>query len=311
MQLGATADEGHPHNDVGSWQIWRSGRWLSRETTGYAQNIVGFTGGQVDTNNAVAHNSLFVGNQGPADSWRVGQSTVRRLESQPAYSYVNVDLSPLYRATRVEVDNPNAAHVEREFIFLRSLETLVVFDRIESTAAPTSKTFLAHFETSPSVDQANHVVTAVNGTQALRVTTLVPPNPTYRPIVNESGEVGQFRLEVQTAGTAQSYFLNVLQAKGATDANVAASVVDGGSSYTLTLTHPSLGSAVITLQKGRVSAGGTITIAGVTTGLATGVQSMAVTDAGVAWGGGGGTQLPQLPNAPTGLRIIPPPGFDW
>ena len=303
LQLGVTSDEGHQHNDVGTWQMWRNGRWLSRESTGYAQNIIGFGGSQVDTNNAAAHNSLLVGNLGPATGRRIGQSSVTRLESRPVYSYASVDLTPVYRSTRVEQDNPFVSHLEREFIFLRAIETLVVFDRIESTSAAPAKTFLAHFETNPTVDQASRVVTAVNGSQALRLTTLVPSNPTYRPIVNEGGQVGQFRLEVQTGGAAQSYFLNVLQAKGVTDANVAASVVDGGSLYTLTLTHPSLGSAVITLQKGRESTGGTIRIAGVTTALSTTVQTMVVTDSGVAWGGAGGSQLP---NAPSGLRIIPP-----
>ncbi len=302
LQLGVTEDEGHQHNDVGSWQMWRNGRWVSRESTGYSQNIIGYGGGQVDTNNAAAHNSLFVGTQGPASGWRVGQSTVQRLESRPAYSYVSADLTPAYRATRVELDNASVSHVEREFIFLRGMETLVVFDRVESTTAAANKTFLAHFETSPTVDAANRVVTAVNGTQALRVTTLVPSVPTYRPIVNEGGQVGQYRLEVQTSGAAQSYFLNVMQSKGATDANVVASVVDGGSLYTVTLTHPTLGTVNISLQKGRVSSGGTITVAGVTSSLATTVQSMSVTDNGVAWGGAASTQLP---NAPTGLRIVP------
>jgi hypothetical protein len=302
LQLGVTEDEGHQHNDVGSWQMWRNGRWLSRESTGYSQNIVGFAGTQVDTNNAAAHNSLFVGTLGPASGWRVGQSTVRRLESRPVYSYINVDLTPTYRATHPSLDNTAASHVEREFIFLKPIETLVVFDRIESTSAAPAKTFLAHFEASPTVDQANRVVTAVNGSQALRVMTLVPSSPTYRPIVNEGGQVGQFRLEVQTGGAAQSYFLNVLQAKGVSDANVAATVVDAGSSYVLTVAHPTLGNAVITLQKGRESTGGTITIGGATTGFSTTVQAMSVSDSGVSWGGAGGTTLP---NAPTGLRIVP------
>ncbi len=72
----------------------------------------------------------------------------------------------------------------------------------------------------------------------------------------------------------------------------------------MTLTHPTLGTAVIALQKGRESSGGSITIGGVTTGLSTTVQSISVTDSGVAWGGAGGTTLP---NAPTGLRIVPGP----
>ena len=301
LQMGVTEDEGHQHNDAGSWQMWRNGRWLSRESTGYAQNIIGYGGTSVDTNNAIAHNTLIVGGKGPASGWRVGQSVVRRLESQPLYSYMNVNLTPAFRATRVELDNPAISYLEREFIFLRPIETLVIFDRIESTATAT-KSFVAHFETAPSVDAANHVVTAVNGTQALRINTLVPAAPTYRPIVNEGGQVGQFRLEVETAAAPQSYFLNVLQAKGSTDANLTSSVVDNGSAYVLTMTHPTLGTATINIPKGRSSAGGTITIGGVTTALSGTVQNMSVTDNGVTWGGGGQSQLP---NPPTGLRLIP------
>ena len=130
----------------------------------------------------------------------------------------------------------------------------------------------------------------------------MPAAPTYRPIVNEGGTIGQFRLEVETPAAPQSYFLNVLQAKGATDANVTSAVVDNGTAYVLTLTHPTLGSVTINIPKGRSSAGGSITVGGVTTALASTVQNMSVSDSGVTWGGTGQTQLP---NAPSGLRLVP------
>jgi len=302
LQLGVTDDEGHQHNDVGSWQIWRSGRWLSRESTGYAQDIAGFGGGLVDTSDGVAHNSLLVGGRGPIGGWRLGQSTVTRLESRPRYAYVNADLTPTYRASRSDVDNTNVSHIEREFLFLRDWETLIIFDRVESPSATPSKVFLAHFETSPTVDASNRIVSAVSGAQAVRLSTLVPAAPTYRPVVNEGGQVGQFRVEVQTSGSSQSYFLNVVQSKGAADANVSASAVDNGSAYVVTLTHPTLGTSSVTFLKGRSSAGGSVTIGGVTTALTSTVQNMSVTDNGVTWGGGGQSQLP---NPPTGLRLIP------
>ncbi len=302
LQLGVTEDEGHQHTDVGTWQMWRNGRWLSRESTGYVQSLLGFGGEMVETDAAIAHNSLLVNGRGPSSNYHVGESVVRRLESRPNYSYINVNLTPVYRSTRASFDNPAVSYLEREFLFLRPFETLVVFDRIESSSATATKQFIAHFETSPTVDAANRVVTAVNGSQALRVTTLVPAAPTYRPIVNEGGQVGQYRLEVEAPGGTQSYFLNVLQAKGVTDSNITTSVVDSGAAYVLTITHPTLGSSSITFQKGRSSAGGAITIAGATTALSTTVQSVTVNDAGVTWGGAAGTQLP---NAPGNLRVIP------
>lgn len=52
-------------------------------------------------------------------------------------------------------------------------------------------------------DVGTRTVTAINGPQALRVTTLVPASPTYRPVVAEGGPVGQYRLEVETSGATQ------------------------------------------------------------------------------------------------------------
>jgi hypothetical protein len=305
LQLGVTDDDGHRHNDVGSWQLWRHGRWVSRETTGYAQDIVGFGGVMVDANNAAAHNSLLVSGKGPAAGYQVGQTVVRRLESRPGYTFASVDLTPSYRATHPVLDNPAVAHVERDVIFVRALETLVLFDRVEATTAAPGKVFLAHFETSPVVDAAARTVTAVNGTQVLRLTTLVPAAPIYRPVVNEGGQVGQFRVEIETAGTPLSHFLNVLQAKGAADAVVTASVVDNGASYTVTLAHPTRGTTLLVLEKGRVSAGGSITTAGQAAALATTVQSVTVTDAGVTWGAAAPVST-QPPAAPSGLRVTPP-----
>ena len=300
LQLGVTDDEGHQHNDVGTWQMWRGGRWVSRETTGYSQDIIGVGGTQVDTNTASAHNALFVNGKGPAAGYRVGQTVMTRLESRAGYTYAAVDLTPAYRATHPVLDNPAVVHVEREFVFVRGLETLVAFDRVESTSGAHPKLFLAHFETSPTVDVPSRTVTAVNGPQALRLTTLVPSAPTFRPVVNEGGQVGQFRVEIETSGAPLSYFLNVMQARGAADANVAASVVDAGTAYNVTLAHPTRGTVLLSFQKGGTSSGGTVTIGGATSPLATTVQGMTVTDAGVTWGGPTPTTPPA---APTGLRI--------
>lgn len=304
LQMGVTQDEGHRHNDVGSWQLWRAGRWLSRESTGYSQDIIGYGGTSVDVNNAAAHNTLFIGGRGPASDYQSGPTVVRRLESRPGYSFAAVDLTPSYHSSYPQLDNAAASHVEREFLFIRSLEALIVFDRVESTTTGATKTFIAHFESSPAVDAGARTVTAVNGPQAVRIMTLVPDAPNYRPVVNEGGAAGQYRLEVEAAGAAQSYFLTVLDAKGANDANLGASVADNGSAYTLTLTHPSKGSATVVFQKGRTSTGGSVVIDGQSASLTSAVSGIQVTDQGVTW------DAPPIgiPSAPTGLRIIRPPG---
>jgi hypothetical protein len=290
LQLGLAQDPGHGHNDMGNWQIWRNGRWLSRESTGYSDTVAGYAGGGgVDTNNAVAHNVILINGVGgsPNHDQPTTRYAMRRLESRPQYAYAAVDLTPAYSA--------RATRVEREFLFIRSLETMIVFDRLN---AATTKTFLAHFEQNPTVDQANRVVNAVNGTQALRMTTLLPANVTYR-VVTEGGSVGQYRLEADSAGAGQTYFLNVMQAKGAADPDLGMSIVDNGSSYTVTLTHPVQGTVTVTFQKGAATNGGSVAISGQTYQLSSGMQSMTVGPTGPVWGG---STTP--PVAPTGVRII-------
>jgi hypothetical protein len=283
LQLGVTTDEGHQHTDVGSWQLWRKGWWLSRETTGYSQDITGVGGAAVDAGTASAHNVLFVNGQGPAAGRRVGQAIVKRLESQPAYFYANADLTPAYRSTHPVLDNAAVVHVEREYIFIRPFETVVTFDRLESVSSSQPKLFITHFESAPTVDEERRQIVYAQGGQTLRMTTVLPAGVRYRPIVNEGGRIGQHRVELEASGEPQTYFLNVIQAGDDREAAVSAAVTDSGAEFELRVTHPTRGTVLLTFQKGVSSSGGTITIGGVRTALASTVQKLTVTDQGVTW----------------------------
>jgi hypothetical protein len=165
----------------------------------------------------------------------------------------------------------------REYVFVRGLETLVILDRVQSSSATATKTFLSHCETNPTTGAAT--ATCTNGGQALVMTTLVPASPSLR-VVAEGGGIGQHRIEVDTSpGTAQSYILTVLQAKDAAGASLAPSVVEDASTFTVTLN----GSNGIVFQKGMTSTGGSITTGGSTTAFRADVQGIAVGDAGPAW----------------------------
>ena len=94
FQLGQTVDDGHQHADKGNFQIWKNGRWLTREATGYVDSIVGYNNRSADSQSAEAHNTLLIGGQGVAQ-WPRTQATVRRLESTASYLYANTDLSSL------------------------------------------------------------------------------------------------------------------------------------------------------------------------------------------------------------------------
>jgi hypothetical protein len=292
LQLGDLKGVGHTHLDYGNWQIWRSGRWLSRESTGYSDTIMGYGGrGTASTTDTIAHNAVLVNGAGIGVGERNGSPIVTRLESRPEYSFAAVDLSPAYRnnvccSGHPERDNAAIKHLEREYVFIRRLETMVIFDRILATDAGgisadnAVKTFLAHFEQEPTIEDANHV-TAANGPQTLRLTTLVPARARYQ-VVQEGG-VGQYRLEVNDSGSAQSYFLHVLQARDKTKANLTASVDENKNSYTVTLGDPMHGPVTLIFNKGATSSGGSITMDRREMPLNAHVQDITVTDEGPVW----------------------------
>jgi hypothetical protein len=157
------------------------------------------------------------------------------------------------------------------------------------------KTFLLHSESHPLIQDSNHVLCS-NGTQALRLTNLVPSHPRYA-VVYDSTNVGsyaadhpdwfQYRLEVNDSGSAQSYFLSVLQARDASGADLTTTLAEDGVSYTVTLTHPMRGTAVVKFQKGMISSGGEFGYAASGTHalapLAGSIQGIMVTDSGPVW----------------------------
>lgn len=256
LSFGMEHGVGHNHVDYGAFQIWRGGKWLSRESVGYGNSgvdVVGLGGnGSSDVSGPVAHNTVGVGNALPEDE---GDPVVTRLESQPGYAFASVDLSSTFKS----------ATVVRDVLFVRSLETMVIFDR-------GANVFLAHCETAPAVSGSR--ATCTNGSQALVVSSLVG-SPSIS-VVDEGGDSGQPRVEIRTA---QNEMITVLQAKDANAPALAPTVVDDGASYTVTLS----GKVSIQLAKGATSTGGSITIDGTTTPLRATVQPMAITASGPSW----------------------------
>jgi hypothetical protein len=276
-QMGAPVNFTHNHYDWGTFQIWKNGRWLSRESVGYAQSVAGFGGsGSEDTNSAYAHNSLlFGGNAMVADGSSQQQNVVvSRLESQPGYTF----------AVSNEGLNSPQKWI-REFLFVRDLDTTVILDRLNTSSASTSTTFLLHSETNPTIEDAQHI-TDTSGTEALRTTFLVPAAPSIK-VVSEGGP-GQFRIEATNSnpGNTTSYFLTVLQAKDSTAANISPSVVDSnpGSPASGTFAVTLDANHTIVFNKGTSSSGGTITINGTQTNLRADVEPITINTTGITWG---------------------------
>lgn len=292
----------HQHFDSGTFQLWRAGQWLTRETVSYTENIVGWSGlGTVPANQTHGHNGILFHGVGAAWGTFDGYPKVTRLETQDAYAYSATDLHDAYRNTGqyepAERDNPYVASIVREFLYLRALDTLLVFDRLGASAdsqtkvgwtgdilAPEAveKTFLLHATASPTI--SGNVVTITAGTQQLLAHFLVPAAPTLRVVNEGSPPVGQYRVEADTSGSALSYFVTALELGGPGATALAPTVAEASDGFTVTLKRGAL-SAVVSLAKGAASSGGTVSINGAAaTPLRTTVQPITVTDCGPVWG---------------------------
>ena len=295
---------GHTHGDNGNFHIERNGYWLTKESTGYSVSIAGWGGaGGVDASDAAAHNVMFYNGSGPNINYAIGRPAVVRLESNPNYAYMASDLSIAFHSSDSRFDNSAADTTVREYLFVRPLETLVLLDRMRSTSSSAQKGIAVHFENSPSVTGTRAV--GQNGTQALEVTSVLPASSATRVITE--GSAGRYRLELETSGLTQTYFLTVLQARDASAAGLTINSSEDANTITLTL-QSDLGSAKIIFNKGATSSGGqfgfspTQAIPTSLNALYSGVQAISVTDTGVAWANISGGTTP--PSPPTGVRVI-------
>jgi len=116
--------------------------------------------------------AVWASRAAPPTAWARPMWSGSRAE--PNYAYAAVDLSDAYALNdQTRGPNPYVSKITREFLFVRPLEALIVFDRLEATSASAAKTFLAHFEKAPAVDGDSML--GIDGDQAARVTTWFPP----------------------------------------------------------------------------------------------------------------------------------------
>jgi hypothetical protein len=293
LQMGQTFGVGHTHFDVGNFQWFRGGSYLIRETPSYYTTVAGYNSvGTADVSSGYAHNLPLIGGMpGSVDGCTDSNAVVKRMESQSTYAYLDVDTSGTYTNNicdpgRPERENIYAQHVEREFIFFRDIEVLLILDRLQADSASRSKTFVSHCETSPVSIDATHYV-CVDGSQQASYSVLLPANPTL-VAVNEAANGAtcasnecQYRLEVNDNSPvgAQSYFLVAIQGLNAGGTALHPTTQDNGSSWTVALDA----NHSVTLNKGMASAGGSVTISGATTNLRVDAQAMSITDDGPAW----------------------------
>ncbi len=314
-QLEADGGVGHSHQDLGNFQLWRKGRWITRETTGYDIASDGVRGwnnaAAVDPLEAVAHNTVLFEGRGQVYTRR-GWAKVRRLQSATGFAYAAVDMVESYRAPAHQTwlakdDWPFAEVAIREFVYLRALDALVVLDRLQSGSdsldpvydggytgpqmpgTQVRKTFVLHATGTGADENGNPfalgsaAATATVGDQRMDLRTLLPAAPVYR-VIDEGGRVGQFRLEYDVSGTETTYLLNVVAARDASEAPIGVSLADAGDAWELTLIHPQKGSATLRLRKGLASSGGSVRIGlDPAVALRDDVQGMVIGPQGPAW----------------------------
>ncbi|MBQ6999322.1 MAG: hypothetical protein IJN62_06015 [Clostridia bacterium] len=149
---------------------------------------------------------------------------------EPEYSYIEGDLTSGYREDRV-------ADYSRSYMFLNLFDdeipaALIVFDRMESTDANYTKSWLLHSQEEPDVNGNNITIRRSEWHNSGRLvnTVLMPENPSVTKVGGEGEEYwtgttnakiyrqpkgdesGTWRVEISpSTASKKDYFLNIMQ----------------------------------------------------------------------------------------------------
>ncbi|MGL5002442.1 MAG: hypothetical protein ACRDAM_05840, partial [Casimicrobium sp.] len=266
FSLGRSPAQGHKHFDGGSFQWWRNGRWVSRESTGYqgaGESVRGLDGvGTVDVLQAVAHNTVLFEGKATINGERglpEGNAEMLRLYSTNEFVYGAADLTPSFRYRRppnpCRYDWPYAERAVREFVFLRSIETLVLIDRltgsgdsgryldnlvdcfnpftgVRRTPAEVRRHVVIHG--MEAFTQSGNWYVSNSGTERIAVHPLLPASGRTINAINErtgtgGAAQGNFRLDIGSFGADTIEFVNVVHAGGASATLPSVSLVNDGA----------------------------------------------------------------------------------
>jgi hypothetical protein len=300
VQVSTPVGVGHNHLDAGTFQVWRGGHFLSRETVGYTDFIAGYADSEPrDCRDTVGHNGLLYDGRGSID-WQNARPETLSLAAAADHFYIAMDLTGAYtirddQAHReLEVvdgqplGNPGAGRTLREFLFIKPLEALIVLDRMQAAGATpeaVTKTFLLHFPAAPS-EPAPGVYLSQTADQALRATTLLPEQTTRR-LVDEGGTVGQIRAEIESSGSTETLFLHVLELGDAGATPLTLELVTTTDGQRLILTDAARGTAHFDFAPGVETTGGAFGYAAAgeptVSALRSDVQPITIDSDGVRW----------------------------
>lgn len=289
LELGALGSQlrgglEHDGREAGSFQIWRKSRWMSRESVGYrgSDYVRGWSNGAATSaEHPVAHNTVLFEGNGQIGAFHA-QPQLLRLQTAPRFTYAAVNLRDSYRSHAASVpqsqcwlardDWPFAERVVREFVSLRQWNVLLVVDRLRASsdsllpvyaspcvtvgytpaaAAAVRKTFLLHYPAEPAV--SGRRVSAVAGDQAIDAHLLLPATSAPRIIDERSCSGcarGQFRLEVDDSGAADTVFMHAIHTRDSSAAPLNVALTTAAGQWTVVLTRADGSRATLRLPAG-------------------------------------------------------------
>ncbi|MGE3705777.1 MAG: hypothetical protein AB7I13_10925, partial [Vicinamibacterales bacterium] len=317
IEAGAVWNPGgnHPDCSGGSWQAWRGQRWVSKEAANaYARTNTNLAGnGATDAGTFMSHNRMTVNDTQTNGFCAVPQMplpTVSRRMSEPGFFYLSTDLRG-YSGLGSTVTG-----LVRDFLYIRELDTLCTFDRVQTTTASATKNAFVHFPVSPV--QNGNTFTGTNNGEGLYAIVLAGSvaGQSTSYVVRDEGAYGtgrntdndpQHRLEVRTTGTATSYIPICAQAFSTGDALISVTAIEDADSVDLTISRAGASTYVASFAKGATAAGGSLRVgSGAPVAFASTVEPVVADQSLVAWDGVSAPPppAPTAPRAPTNIRMV-------
>jgi hypothetical protein len=242
--------ESHAHQDQGSIMIFKDG-WLAHDANVHSRSGLA----QATT----AHGLVRIDSGGqPVRQVASTTSELVALHAGPGWLHAAADVTAAYDG------NAAVQLVQRELVYLQP-DVAIVFDRVR-TSSGTTQTWQLPAPVQPAISGNTATITASG--HALEVTRLAPTSATVstHSFASESEFSGGFRLDERVAGGDQRY-LHVL----AIDDAATSITAEGPAGVTVRLADNRIATVVFE----RDAIGATLTIDGVATSLAPGIESLA------------------------------------
>jgi len=163
----------HEHASALSFDIIRGDTVISKESTGYLYTL------NSPAYTSTAHNTLLIQNESLDGSNNPvgraeGDGVNRIIASTADYTYIEADATKVYNRGEGYLPDVYADHVVRKLVFLKNMNTVVVYDSIGIKQMATSRwtKYIQHFQKEPQL--ANGVYSAANEGSRFFVKPLYP-----------------------------------------------------------------------------------------------------------------------------------------